>query len=331
MLQEIDQLTPENLAQHTKRIQLMLELLVGISEVEQLYPPTSASVSKEPETFNSERADRLVRMLRNGRLEKLNVFVPEKEIRKNGWENGDYLEADRIFGTNYHNFRLVKKAPLPTNRIEKQMLIVEKSPLDELIVNIFSPDFDLEMPVSLSKQDIEKFHISEGDCIDYAYHQEAMTQGLVIWKHPIEALQEAPVKVLPAKQKKKDTVESALELSNIEGKTILMVGSPTAKMRNSNAGEIEKRKGKFLFIAADESTARIREFVEESDVVIDYTGHISHGVMWSVRSSAKEFEKPIYFTHEMGTISFLRKCEELLLEKEQIFREELDFFSEEEE
>lgn len=85
------------------------------------------------------------------------------------------------------SFQLYCNCPEKNNRIEVNMLIVYKSNLTEspLEIHIRDEHLDIDLPIPLSEIDIERFGIKEGDIIDYAYWQNHMTKGAVVWRHSI--------------------------------------------------------------------------------------------------------------------------------------------------
>lgn len=323
LIEKLKQCNKENVKQEIQTLKLLLTTLEGIAFVEQQTNKSEALIEPIIETkeiskpTNQSNIQRLHRDLRNGQLEPSKIFVPEKIIRENNWENGDYIEAKAIPDSKFYEYTLIKKDPQKNDRIEKTMLVVHKSNLTDspLEIHIRDENLDIDLPIPLSKGDIERFDIQEGDVINFAYWPNHMSKGLVVWKHsiPKQSLSEQ----LAEKDEKSKITNKIIEKTpkvqkyykqSFIGKTIVMVGGRD-NVAQANKEAIENRGGTFLHIQGKlENKEKIDNIIKKADLVIVYTNFIGHFPMWHAKEAAKAYQKPISFTKANGVNSFLKRC-----------------------
>lgn len=333
LIQKLNNCTQETITKEIQNLKLLLTTLEGIAFVEQqtlnekeVVITKEAVITQEQNTPivqvpkelpKQTHTNRLNRDLRNGMLEPSKIFVPEKFIRENGWENGDYIEAKMIPNSKFYEYTLIEKAPKPNNRIEKTMLIVYKSNLTDspFEIRIRDENLDIDLPIPLSKNDIERFDIQEGDVINFAYWPNHMSKGLVVWKHSIPA-QSLSEQLAEKNEKSKITNKIIEKTPKVQkyykqsfiGKTIVMVGGRD-NVAQANKEAIENRGGTFLHIQGKtENKEKIDNIIKKADLVIVYTNFIGHFPMWHTKEAAKAYQKPISFTKANGVNSFLKRC-----------------------
>ena len=341
IIQKLKNCTEETITEEKAQLELLLTTLEGIALVEQQTCATFNTVidttadveikaSDEPQTDAPQETEpehkpelqRLNRRLRNGYLEPSKIFVPEKIIRENDWENGDYIEASRHQNdtAGFYDYKLIRKCPEKNNRIEANMLVVYKSNLTEspLEIHIRDEHLEIDLPVPLSKIDIERFDIKEGDIIDYAYWQNHMTKGAVVLRHSIpqqslsqmleEKAEKEKVKTVKKTSEENKSVAKTYYKQSFAGKTIVMVGGRD-NVAQINKDAIENRGGTFIHIQGEkENKEKIENTVKKADLIVVYTNFIGHMPMWSTKEAAKLYQKPISFTNANGVNSFLTRC-----------------------
>lgn len=312
LLQTINELTIENIEEKERFIQELCQALVLISSLEKKIPYNETAVQSMVE--KEVTGERLIRRLRGGWLEKAQVYVPEKVIRKNQWETGDWIDVKKEDEQHYQ-FQLVKKEPLEDNREEYPFCIVEKSDIGELSITIKDETLEIPVTIILSKTDIQRFHLKEGDVIDYASPKNELLKGVVIWKHsvPKQTIEKEKTLPLHIEKKKKDIEGKKEQIPSIfDGKQILMVGGDHQKLQKKNREAVEKRKGIFLYLTGDESEKRIRATVRKADMIVVYTQSVGHQGMYTVKEFSKRYEIPTSYTKTIGVHSFIERCRYLL-------------------
>lgn len=323
LIQKLNNCTQETITQEIQTLKLLLTTLEGIAFVEQQTNKSETLIEPILETTEVNKptiqpdTQRLHRDLRNGHLEPSNIFIPEKIIRENNWQNGDYIEAKAIPNTKFYEYTLIKKDFQKNDRMEATMLVVHKSNLTDspFEIHIRDEKLDIDLPIPLSKGDIERFSIQEGDVIDFAYWSNHMSKGLVVWKHsiPTQSLSEQ----LAEKAEKQKTANKIIEKTpktqkyykqSFLDKTIVMVGGLDT-MAKANKEAIENRGGTFIHIQGKtENKEKIGNIIKKADLVIVYTNFVGHFPMWHAKEAAKAYQKPISFTKANGVNSFLVRC-----------------------
>lgn len=338
---ELEQLTLENANKQKQKIDALWQSINHYLTYLSLAKPKTNTLSNKEANIHletektiqnqiPENVERLTRLIRNGRLEKLNCMIAESIIRENNWENGDWIEVVEKNGNRF--FQLYKKDPIATQRKECKMLLVEKANIGNLAVSVKDHNLDAMFEVPISKEDIEKYKLEEGDIVDFAYTNE-MLKGKITWKYPIEQKIETPSPTVEKKESKiannheeKEIIESDLqEESKKEGifkdLTILMVGSPNNKIKINNQQAIEKRDGTFIYLHGSESKKKIQTEVNKADVIIVYTQAISHHAMWGVKEQTKLInkDKATSYTKTLGSEMFVQRVSSVLKKvKEQL-------------
>ena len=137
--------------------------------------------------------DQLSRVLKGGTIDDGRVYVPETIIRSMGLEDGDWIKADsvksKIHNKNYL-YTLIQKrtAPkrdphLPSRQVQEMSIVKYDAILNSFQIFVGEPGRDLKIPVQLSQYDVDKYHIKNGDVVDYAFWENDVLKGRVTWKH----------------------------------------------------------------------------------------------------------------------------------------------------
>lgn len=136
--------------------------------------------------------------LQGGEIEDFGVYVPEKFIRINELDEGDWIKASPIFQYNFqpgrvkYRYEIVEKLEEPeeTNRREVKYAEVKNDKILNTLYIDSTYKENLPLVITLSDYDVEKFSLVEGDIIDYRYWDPNVLQGKVVWRYEIDSEEE---------------------------------------------------------------------------------------------------------------------------------------------
>lgn len=129
--------------------------------------------------------------LQGGEIEDFGVYVPEKYIRINDLNEGDWIKASPIFQYNFqqgkvkYRYEIVEKLEEPeySNRREVKYAEVKHDKILNTLYIDSTYRENLPLVITLSDYDIERFSLVEGDIIDYRYWDQNALQGKVVWRY----------------------------------------------------------------------------------------------------------------------------------------------------
>ncbi|HEU5139700.1 MAG TPA: DUF2325 domain-containing protein [Bacillales bacterium] len=329
MLHIVKDLSIDDLAEGRKRLTGYLDFLDSLSrlncpEVEDSPEGRKAQVSEigndqpdsslPPEGGKPDYQGYLFeRKLKGGFIPDLDVYVPEKVIRKLGLTHGDWVKATRTKG-NYYEFELVKKEKgMNEDRGEIKYCIVEKD--GELWVchrTLSGRSIHLDdMPftVRLKESEIQTFHLEEGDIVDVAYAKDNPTICKVVWKHKIKDV--PPPSPLPSGFYKERSPHDhdIQEHPDLKGKKITLIGCinryPTYRERFTALGsEVYAMDG-------TEDDERIAATIKKSDMVLMIIPAVSHGGTAAAKKHCKAYDIPFSTIDSIGISSVVNGAVDL--------------------
>lgn len=333
----VENLNLDNLVDHRAEINRCLDF------IEQLQTfPVYVETSGRPESGNSEdvSADTsppkdvftFARKLRGGYVPELDAPVPERIVRQMYLEDGDKLhlaskweEGNRTFytwkiaerrgGQSVHGYSI-------ENRIQYNFCLVERQAGRMIVQSQWNGEKstplrheDSFLSFALRDDDVQEFHIEEGDIIDIATAESHLEFCKVIWKHATEGISQAP----PAARRKnhKNTnppVQSDyLSLPGVDklaGKQVLIVGCESRKAEFRDA--IEKCGAGFEWASGDEARVRLGGMVRKADAVVLLMDVIGHHARWTVGALAKDLNVPFHEVIGYGVTTVIRGAIESL-------------------
>lgn len=136
--------------------------------------------------------------LQGGEIEDFGVYVPEKFIRINELDEGDWIKATPIFQYNFqpgrvkYRYEIVEKLDEPeeTNRREVKYAEVKNDKILNTLYIDSTYKQNLPLVITLSDYDVEKFSLVEGDIVDYRYWEPNVLQGKIVWRYEIDSEEE---------------------------------------------------------------------------------------------------------------------------------------------
>lgn len=128
-------------------------------------------------------------LLGGGKVGSFEIFIPESFIRQIGIEEGDWIKVSaqsRYFSQGIEKFiydyEILEKDPIPeTNR---KVLRKREVYWDHYLREYYIEGEDeqgLSLKILLNEKKLHNIEIEEGDFVDYAYYDDEILEGKVIW------------------------------------------------------------------------------------------------------------------------------------------------------
>lgn len=266
--------------------------------------------------------------LHGGELGSFKIFVPEKVIRELDCSDGDWLRASVVYSKrlpngvvkNRYQFTLVQKTDIKIENERREIKYAYVEYDDTLNLFYIQNGYQDSLPlrIMIPSRDAEIFDLKSGDLVDYAYWEENILGGKVIWKHEVDFYITPPPKINRSKNSNmkvdinNEIVREEKIVPIFKDKQIIVVGFDT--MKNIYKDEIEKRGGTFKFLTGDEKVNSIESIIRESDIVIMFIDFVGHGGMNKVRNISKQCNISITYTKKMGKEAFVKLVKEILKE-----------------
>ncbi|ADO59946.1 hypothetical protein [Paenibacillus polymyxa] len=134
------------------------------------------------------------RKLEGGYVAKINGYVPEAIIRKQGLQHHDYVYAQEIESSGERKrflYSLAKRAEesAPTDRVQISLCMLEsrgkqlivRESMDSTGEDFFKKHPNLEFVIQ--ERDITRLFLEEGDLVDIAFYEGNIENQKVIWVH----------------------------------------------------------------------------------------------------------------------------------------------------
>lgn len=270
---------------------------------------------------------RVERKLRGAYIPEIDAFIPEKVLRQENIQHGDYVYAEPT-GTNSSGqkqfiYELAKKAPQkeePEGRVEYLYCPVEKDVYMYVVKRsgITGENIRLdEVPftIVINNDDLERFNIQEGDLVDVAFYKNNPDSARIVWKHDIqenEGLLESVEPVKRNERSKKDFKEdNVTEVEQVfDGFTICIVGDKPNE--SSYKTLIEERGGTHLHVEPSWSSSRIETMIKKADVVVGLYDVSSHTGLEKVKEYCKEYNVPFEMISGRGKTKTIQTAIDLL-------------------
>lgn len=195
-----------------------------------------------------------------------NIFVPEKVIREEGFEDGDCIGVELV-GPETSTRPMYKYFMVEKN---KYKMTSERRELNQAIV-----DYDVELkrffveknvsketiriadtPVRLyiSEKDTSDFNLSKGDIVDVAWYQNNFNKGKVVWKYSASAT---------------NSNESYIP-QTLSGKRIMLLGGE--EFKDEIESIVLSHGGSFFFIENSASKVRVSMNIRNANLVLVVPG-----------------------------------------------------------
>lgn len=233
------------------------------------------------------------------------IYVPEKIVRMNGFEHGDYIEA---IGDRLKDLVFIKRKNSVTkhesNRIEIDYCVITKTS-DGLLVadhkiaegKLTRIKIDGESPYQflISQRDSEMYSLKEGSVVTIAYHESDPLSFRVVWCYPERTNEFARPEPKPSSYyketaTKKERIWTDIELNLLKDKKIVIIG---ADFRSSDFMPLAE-SGNFTLdvFSGDESKTRLKAAVKNKDLIISASEHASHRSSGLAKECAKKYKIP---------------------------------------
>lgn len=263
---------------------------------------------------------RVTKCLSGGNIGSFRIYIPEKNMRIEGIEEGDLVKAVTTGYSENSNKPLYKYTLLEKTGekiendifVEKYASISYDENLNEYTLNIKNVDGYSELPykVILEEKNIGNIQIEEGSIVDFSYYRGQADSGRIIWIYETE-LEELNL-VKKKKIKSRIIDEDEYEQINeplLDGKVICACCYENEKNRVLEV--VEKFGGECKFLTGGEHDDAIISNIENADLVVIYVDRVSHDSMHRAKEVCKKLGKQMVFTKARGRSSLIN----LILEK----------------
>lgn len=266
------------------------------------------------ETESRENCYELKRNLKGGRLDEIDLYVPETIIRRYGFEEGDMISAVHIKEKIY-DFKLVERAKerKETNRgqinfciLSKQGSYLEASEYYENGEKKIIKCNGIPHTFLIDDETRMKDELIEGSLVDIAYNKDNLSEYRVIWKHHTNTPQHVtplPSSYYKNKISKAESFQE-LETDELRGKKILLLGGQ-GKTEFERA--IANLGGELIHADGSETTKRLESMVKSCDILITMILSINHPKAEKAKEFAKKYGKPFDFMDSRGMSNLIEK------------------------
>lgn len=230
------------------------------------------------------------------------IFIPEKFVRKFDIEEGDWVKAS-VLRTGYnqkpvYEYELIEKVNSPSNKnVIKYATVEFDELLEEYYINT-SEDDKLSTKILLDQYKTGNFHLQIGDVVDYAYWNDEILNGKIIWLYPTDANQLHDV-----------TIPKTTALN---GLNIGIIGLEADKVDFKNA--IEANGGTLCYLSGNESVETLSHEISKTNILIIFIDSVGHDAMFKIRNVSKDFEIPILYSKSVESNALIQ----LILEELEI-------------
>jgi len=343
----ISRMTLEDLEDTQKHCNVYFRFLEALREIPNSVPDL---IQQEPESTITNQVEMgstvdapvkaytFARKLRGGYVAELEAFVPEKDVRKLGIEDGDRLflvNFTEIEDKKFYTWRLAQRQSHDVSHhsigdrhefkycmIEKDLgrLLVKKQMTDEGELNLKLDD--APHMFLLREEDIADFRLGEGDIVDIACTLSKPDFGKVVWKHKtVEtigrtklAVNQIIIKPHRKEEKEKEKSQSTPKFQDADnvlyGKRILIVG---AQSKWSQFIDMFKSFGaQCVCVTGDEKRPTLEASVRKSNAVVLLMDTIGHHARWTVAKYCKEYQIPFHEVIHFGLATVVRGAIEAL-------------------
>ncbi|MGG1021127.1 DUF2325 domain-containing protein [Bacillus paralicheniformis] len=293
------------------------DLLECLSQIKDFIMTTDIENESISTTKNEEPTRKncyeLKRNLRGGLLEEINLYVPEIIIRKQGFEEGDFISATYL-GDEKYNFELVEKAneKKPTDRVQINYCILSKQGSylvaseywDEGEAKMIKCD-DVPHSFLIDQESINKYNLTEGSLVDIAYLRTNIDVFKVIWKHSTDEVKHEtplPSSHYKTKQPKADIIKT----NELEGKKVLLLGGEKRTSEFEKA--IECIGGELVHAFGNVDTKRLESLVKSCDMLITMKLNINHPKARKAKEFAKKHGKLFREMDSRGISDLIQKA-----------------------
>lgn len=301
-------------------------------------------IDKLAESFHSEPALNSYKMKRNlfggTLLGSDNVFVPEKIIRENDFEDGDTISiklVSQYLGKPIYEFSLVEKGIPSSNRNEFKYAVVDYDEYTNRYFvekNYMGEDIrydDTPQRLYLQPQHVTRMGISKGDVIDLSWYGNNIFKFQIPWRYNFSDLKDLTehkkmLNYRPEKSEEETEAASEEDLAklskafkikehteNLNGFKISVVGGYSF---HTQAKEIiEKHNGYVHLVKDNAHLMNMTSKIKNSDLVVIIANHVSHRDEEEAKKRAKRYNVPFTVIRNFGKESLIKT---IIEEKEKL-------------
>ncbi|MDY2987964.1 MAG: hypothetical protein SOR77_10065 [Peptoniphilus sp.] len=233
------------------------------------------------------------------------IFIPEKFIRKLNIEEGDWVKASVIRKAYnqkpVYEYELIEKVAAESNKKVIKYAIVEfDEDLEQYYID--SSEDRLSTKILLDQYKTGNFHLEIGDVVDYAYWNDEIISGKIIWVYPTDSSPELI----------KEHEVQFLTSNPLNGLNIGIIGLETDKENFKRA--IEANGGQLCYLSANESVEVLSSEISKTNILIIFIDSVGHDAMFKIRNVSKDFEIPILYSKSVESDALIQ----LILEELEI-------------
>lgn len=249
-------------------------------------------------------------LLLGGEIGSRKIFLSEKAQRDFDCQEGDWIKATLVncwkfpngLEKRFYDYEIVQRSPeiLPTKRRLIKYAIVNFEPTIHALY-IDAPSINgLNHRVILNNYNMGSLKVRQGDVIDYAYWENDLTGGKVIWNHQTEAEITRQVKPMVKRNPVAETKET--KSREFAGFKIIAFGYESKKSQFNKV--VENYEGTFTYLTGEERDSLIRKEILSADLVVVFQNFVSHSCMWQVKNICKSGNINLVFLDKRGMASF---------------------------
>lgn len=275
------------------------------------------------------------RNLRGGTIGAEEIYVPESVVRSLGLESLDWVKAVLIsssYGKGRYEYICMEKHQAGcADKLEKDIrnvieygIVQYEETLKSYYISAKTEMSELPHKIILVNGDVIRFKIEKGDIIEYAYWNDDIMHGKIVWKHPQKTLDflkkgiNKTEKDTSGTLKKTETKKRAKRMlkPSLNNYTICMVGGANRNLQRGIKEEVERRKGVFIFCSGDEPKNTLESRIKKADFVVVYTESISHDSMYYTKAVCKKHQIMVSYTKNLGNAQFIARINLLIKKRE---------------
>lgn len=223
------------------------------------------------------------------------IFIPEKLLRKLNIDEGDWVKATSV-RTGWdlkpvYEYELIEKVNAPSNRNVIENATVEYDNLLNQYYILDTSEDKLPIKILLDQHKIGNFHLQVDDVIDYAYWNDDVLNGKVIWLHPLNSDIEMAHLSIPTS----DT---------LNGYTIGVIGHEpnTDNLKSalmSNGADV-------ITLSGSESIDTLAGAIIKANIIVIFIDSVGHDGMFKIRNVSKDFDIPILYTKSVDSETLIK-------------------------
>ncbi|WBW49806.1 hypothetical protein O6R05_07325 [Peptoniphilus equinus] len=243
------------------------------------------------------------------------IFMPEKLLRKLGVDEGDWVRASILRRTYDHkpvyDYELVEKVAAPSNKHLLSYAVVHMDMTEDQFY-IEATDSDGAHKILLDNFKIGNFALQAGDIVDYAYWNDDILNGKIIWIHPVDS---EPVHFLKHTGEDRTASEDVLQERTFPVTRLdnIRVGLVGCRDNHDELTTYLKSVGATLLEAdGSGSLDDMKAELSTAHVIVIFIDSVGHEGMFNIRNISKSAQIPIVYSKAVDPQTLVRLINEEL-------------------